>query len=125
MSEEKNPFEVCMEPVARDIVDLSGEEALNSFASSVPRTSLDEALEIVKAHLDSGKGFSNAQIDICTEVVATQLPGGDKDMLHEIAQSNNYPLWIALLCQWRRCVEYGEHYALLVDPDWVEKAEGE
>jgi hypothetical protein len=84
-------------------------------------SSVDEAIEIIKAHLDSGKSFTNAQIDICTQVLATQLPSSEKDMLAEIAEQNEYPLWVGLLAQWRRCVEYGEAYAVLIDPDWQKK----
>ncbi len=88
------------------------------LSSSSPETSVDEAIEIIEAHLDSGKSFTNAQIDVCTKVLATMLPQSERDMLVEVSEQNKYPLWVGLLAQWRRCVEYGEQYAILTDPDW-------
>jgi len=142
--EEKNAFEINdddaipltpfqVEFAAEYHHSSSGDLALSSgrhvpppgtfevLAQSSFETSVDEAIEIIKAHLDSGKSFTNAQIDVCTQVLATQLPVSERDMLVEIAQQNEYPLWVGMLAQWRRCVEYSEQYAVLIDPDWQKK----
>jgi len=111
--EEKNPFEDVLKSAG--MVQMDGP----TFEfTAVAETFIDEVIEIIKAHLDSGKSFTNAQIDVCTQVLATQLPASEKDMLVEIAEQNEYPLWVGLLAQWRRCVEYAEVYAVLIDPDW-------
>ncbi len=68
--------------------------------------------------------FTNAQMDICTEVIITMLPQEEREIFREISEQNdNYPLWIVLLAQWRRSKENAECFALLVDPEWTAKAE--
>ncbi len=117
--EEKNSFEINDD----DAIPLTPFQV--EFAAEYQHSSsVDEAIEIIKAHLDSGKSFTNAQIDVCTQVLATQLPASEKDMLVEISEQNEYPLWVGLLAQWRRCVEYAEIYAVLIDPDWQKKIDG-
>ncbi len=118
--EEKNPFED----------DSTGEREFGTAplafvlqGSSSPETSVDEAIGIIQAHLDSGKPFTNAQMDVCTKVLETQLPQTERDMLTEIAEQNKYPRWVGLLAQWRRCVEYCEQYAILDDVDWRKQIE--
>ncbi len=86
--------------------------------------SVDDTFAQIKAHLDSGGKFTNAQMDICTEVIITMLPQEEREIFKEIAEQNdNYPLWIVLLAQWRRSKENAECFALLVDPEWTAKAE--
>jgi hypothetical protein len=110
--EEKQPFE-------DETGDLRLSESPMAFSVSyAPQDSVAEAIDIIQAHLDSGKSFTNAQIDVCTQVLATMLPQSERDMLVEVSEQNKYPLWVGLLAQWRRCVEYGEQYAILTDPDW-------
>lgn len=87
------------------------------------RLSLDKTFEILKEYVDTKAKFTNAQMNICTEVLITMLPVHEREFLYEIAKDNNYPIWVVLLAQWRRLHEYSEVAALLVDPEWIEKVE--
>ncbi len=93
-------------------------------AQKKSKKSLAEALDIITAHRIAGGSFTNAQMDICTEVIITMLPQEEREIFREISEQNdNYPLWIVLLAQWRRSKENAECFALLVDPEWTAKAE--
>lgn len=120
---EINPFEVLNDDFQGETGDL---DLTNSFTVRPIKSQeigLDETMEMVKIHLGDKRNFTNAQLDLCAEVVMTQLPEHEREWLREIATSNNYPVWLALLAQFRRCNEYGEAAALIVDPDWQVKAE--
>jgi len=106
-----------------DFSGLSDEIRMVKKIEKSPAARLAESLDRVKVHLKSGGNFTNAQMDICAEVLLTQLPQHEREYCHEIAKENNYPIWLVLLSQWRRCNEHGEVAALLVDVDWTAKAE--
>jgi len=118
---ETNPFEVLND----DFQGMSGEirNLPTRKIEKSPAARLAESLDRINAHLKAGGKFTNSQLDLCAEVVMTQIPEHEREWLREIATSNNYPVWLALLAQFRRCNEYGEAAALLVDPDWATKAE--
>ena len=85
------------------------------------KTTLDEAIDIIAVHLESGGKFTSTQLDFFAEaIVRSGLPDSELDWIHEIQTSNCCPLWIVLLAQFRRCHERGEANALLLDPGWEE-----
>lgn len=105
---QKSPFED-----GKDLVKTAERAAMKM------RSSLDEAVEIIKAHFEAGEKFTTDQLDVFTDaIVAAGLPPDEVPLFNEVAEQNRVPKWQALLAHWRRSTEQGSMFELFLDPGW-------
>ena len=79
---------------------------------------LDRAFTVIREHIARNYRFSSDQMDTGIEISLPVLPPRDQKLFREIGQHNRVSLWQTNWAQFRRNLENGLAFSLLLDPGW-------
>lgn len=82
------------------------------------KTTVDQAIATIKESAARGDYFSSAQMDVFIDAMLFVMPEAERPLFNEICEVNGVPKWQVLWSYYRRALEWGVGFALLLDPNW-------
>jgi hypothetical protein len=87
-----------------------------SYAAADP---IKTAFSVIQQAIADGYQPTNGELDMFVDVMLTRTLSPDEvELVKEVARDQFVPVWLSLICHYRRSKEQGAAWQLLMDDGW-------